>query len=100
LLPGSIWLSPEAIEPGAAPEQQRAEWDNTDEGHPPVWVIAVQEYVQLTGNREVLNTFYTPLIRQITWFENERKAEGEGFYYNDILLKKWERRGAQNIHAG
>ncbi len=30
------------------------------------------------------------MVRQITWFENSRKAEGEGFYYNDILLKQWE----------
>lgn len=84
LIPGSIWM------PGSnMAENDSASWNRSSEGHPPVWVLAVNEYIKLTGNKEVIKTFYTPLVQQISWFENERKAEGEGFYYNDIL-KNWE----------
>jgi hypothetical protein len=84
LIPGSIWL------PGGPSGRKEATWSKADEGHPPVWVVAVQDYIDLTGDKSNLKDFYSALIRQITWFENSRKADGEGFYYNDILLKKWE----------
>ncbi|HLP74645.1 MAG TPA: trehalase family glycosidase [Bacteroidales bacterium] len=84
LIPGSIWL------PGGPAAREEATWSKADEGHPPVWVVAVQDYIDMTGDKSHLNDFFSALIRQITWFENSRKAEGEGFYYNDILLKRWE----------
>jgi hypothetical protein len=84
LIPGSIWM------PGAnLAKDGKATWNTSSEGHPPVWVFAVNEYVNQTGDVQILKKFHTALIRQIGWFENERKAEGEGFYYNDIL-KNWE----------
>jgi len=84
LIPGSIWM------PGSnMAKNNSATWNNSTEGHPPVWVLAVIEYIKQTGDKEVIKTFYTPLVQQISWFENERKAAGEGFYYNDIL-KNWE----------
>ena len=84
LIPGSIWM------PGGMSGREEVRWNKDSQGHPPVWVVAVDDYVQLTGNNNVLKTFYPSLIRQITWFENERKSNTEGFFYNDILLKKWE----------
>ena len=67
-----------------------ASWSTTMQGHAPVWVFAVEDYVEQTGNEEAIKTFYNTLLRQISWFENKRRAEGEGFYYNDILTKRWE----------
>ena len=90
LLPGSIWMPGGESVPGAPSRREKVEWNKNDAGHPPVWVVAVQDYVDLTGDRDILKKFYPTLIRQITWFENARKAETEGFYYNDILIKKWE----------
>ncbi|CAM4217960.1 MGH1-like glycoside hydrolase domain-containing protein [Zobellia nedashkovskayae] len=81
LIPGSIWM------PNA--ESDSVTWDKKI-GHPPFWPFAVEDYRKVTGNDSIINHFYSPLIRQITWFENNRKAEGEGFFYNDILLKEWE----------
>lgn len=82
LIPGSIWMPKK--------EGGKASWSKEEQGHPPFWVFAVDYYLETTGNDSILNYFYSPLIRQITWFENCRKAEPEGFYYNDILLKRWE----------
>lgn len=84
LVPGSIWM------PGEPSGRESVSWSKSDQGHPPVWVVAVQDYIDLTGDRSFLADFFTALVRQITWFENNRKAETEGYYYNDILLKKWE----------
>lgn len=84
LLPGSIWM------PGQPSGRTTVSWNKSDAGHPPVWVMAVQDYIDLTSDKSELPDFFNALVRQITWFENSRKAEGEGFYYNDILLKKWE----------
>ena len=84
MIPGVIWL------PGQPSGRDSVSWSKKEEGHPPVWVVAVQDYMDKTGDETHLKNFYSALIRQITWFENNRKAEGEGFYYNDILLKRWE----------
>ena len=84
MIPGSIWMS------GGNAQRDTTEWNKSTEGHPPVWVFAVQDYIEFTDDNSILKHFFSPLVRQITWFENNRKAEGEGFYYNDILLKKWE----------
>ena len=84
MIPGSIWM------PGLPSGRDTVTWDKNDEGHPPVWVVAVQDYFDMTDDKSNLPDFFSALIRQITWFENNRKADGEGFYYNDILLKRWE----------
>lgn len=84
MVPGSIYM------PGGMSKRDTIYWNKKTEGHPPLWPIAVQDYVNNTGQKDRLKSFYAPLIRQITWFENNRKAEGEGFFYNDILLKRWE----------
>jgi putative isomerase len=84
MVPGSIWM------PGGLSGREKAEWNTETEGHPPVWMIAVDDYIEASGNKDILKDFYVPLMRQITWFENKRKATGEGFFYNDILLKEWE----------
>jgi glycogen debranching enzyme len=57
---------------------------------PPVWPVAVQRYVDQTGRPQLLATAYPRLVRQIEWFERRRRAEGEGFYYADILNRRWE----------
>jgi putative isomerase len=84
LLPGSIYM------PGGIAKRDSVSWNKTTQGHPPLWPIAVQDYVDITGDHSILKKFYSPLLRQISWFENNRKAVDGGFYYNDILLKKWE----------
>jgi putative isomerase len=84
LIPGVIWMR------GLPSGRDSVSWSKSDQGHPPLWVIAVQDYFDLTGDKSYLPDFFNALVRQITWFENSRKAETEGFYYNDILLKKWE----------
>jgi putative isomerase len=84
LIPGSIWM------PGLPSGRNSVTWSKKDAGHPPVWVVAVQDYMDITNDKSNLPDFFSALVRQITWFENSRKAESEGFYYNDILLKQWE----------
>ena len=84
MLPGSIYM------PGQPSGRDAVSWSKLEEGHPPVWVVAVQDYVDLTGDKTYLKDFFSAVVRQITWFENSRKAEEEGFFYNDILLKRWE----------
>lgn len=84
MLPGSIYM------PGLPSGRDSVSWSKNEEGHPPVWVIAVQDYFDMTGDMTYLNDFFTALVRQLTWFENSRRAEPEGFFYNDILFKRWE----------
>jgi glycogen debranching enzyme len=78
LVPGSIWMRDNA-----------ARWSTTS-GHPPVWPVAVQDYVEATGSDELIRQCYEPLLQQIRWFEDHRRATGPGFYYTDILDRTWE----------
>jgi neutral trehalase len=50
----------------------------------------VQDYVEATGLDALIEQCYDPLVRQLAWFEQNRRATGEGFYYTDILNHKWE----------
>jgi putative isomerase len=78
LIPGSIWMA-----------GNRLQWSR-EFGHPPVWPAAVEDYCEATGERSLTGQCFEALVRQIGWFERERKAEGIGFYYTDILNHKWE----------
>ncbi|MBN1458289.1 MAG: glycoside hydrolase, partial [Armatimonadetes bacterium] len=78
LIPGSIWMA------GDQPRWSR------EFGHPPLWPVAVEDYCAATRDRSLIADCFDALARQIGWFERERKAEGIGFYYTDILNHKWE----------
>jgi glycogen debranching enzyme len=60
------------------------------QGHPPVWVYAVDQYYAMTGSKEFLKPFYRAAVKQLDWFEKHRKADGEGYFYTDILTHQWE----------
>lgn len=77
LIPGSIWW-----------RDGKTSW-NTKSGHPPVWPFAVQDYVDAHGPA-ILPLAYRALVRQIGWYEKNRRAEGTGFFYTDILNHIWE----------
>ena len=74
LIPGVIWIeSPRG-------ERSAPRW-STEAGHPPLWQIAVEDYSKLYGD-ELLPHSYEPLKLQIAWFERNRAAFPEGFYYS------------------
>lgn len=76
-LPAIVWMR----------DAPRPESDQT---HPPLWPVAVEAYTSITGNDSLLRACWEPLVRQIGWFERNRAAEGNGFYYTDILNHRWE----------
>lgn len=84
-LPGSIYM-PGSPAAGDGP----AKFDPGNQGHPPVWVVAADDYMAETGDRSHLRAFYTAATRQIGWFERARRAEPDGFFYTDIRDHKWE----------
>lgn len=84
MLPGSVWMP----RPGD-PSRKAPRWSHKT-SHPPVWPIAVQAYVDITHDDGLLARAYESLVRQIRWFEANRAAEPEGFYYSDILTFDWE----------
>ena len=77
LLPGVIYV-----------REGKADW-RSDITHPPVWPMAVQDYADEHGP-DILPLAYKALVRQIAWFEQERKAVGNGFFYADILNRTGE----------
>jgi len=56
----------------------------------PAWMHAVEQYYEMTGSKAFLEPFYRAVVQQISWFEKHRKADGEGYYYTDILTHQWE----------
>ena len=90
-LPGSVYMpgSPRASD-GTGPKRTAATFDRGTQSHPPLWVVAADDYMELTGDRSILRECFERVTRQIGWFEAKRKAEPDGFFYNDILLHKWE----------
>ena len=52
--------------------------------------MAVDKYCSVTGTDGLIGQCYEPLLRQLQWFENNRRAEEGGFYYLDITHRQWE----------
>lgn len=90
-LPGSVYMPGSPSAPGAV-TASKAEptFDRGTQSHPPLWVVAADDYMTQTGDRSLLRECFERVTRQIGWFEAKRKAEPDGFFYNDILLHKWE----------
>jgi putative isomerase len=82
-LPGLYWMNP------AANAGLRPRFDPNN-SHPPVWVVAADEYLTRTGDRTLTREFFDHARRQIEWFETNRKATPGGYLYHDILMNKWE----------
>lgn len=82
-LPGLFWMN------AAANAGERPRFD-PDNSHPPVWVVAADDYLTQTGDHALAREFFDHATRQIQWFESSRKATPDGFLYHDILKNKWE----------
>jgi hypothetical protein len=59
-------------------------------GFPPLWVVSVDAYVDVTGDDGFLRECLDALRRQIGWFESRRAVPGGGFYYLDATTGPWE----------
>lgn len=58
--------------------------------HPPVWPVSVQDYYDITNDNQFVEMCFKALLKQIEWFEKNRKAKPDGYYYMDILNNRWE----------
>ncbi|GAB4231907.1 MAG: hypothetical protein Tsb0021_10440 [Chlamydiales bacterium] len=67
----------------------RIQW-TTQSTSPPLWPIAIHDYLENHIQEKLLKRCYQALIRQIEWFEAHRSGEEEGFYYLDYLDRFWE----------
>jgi putative isomerase len=95
-LPGSVYMpgSPSARNAAAAKKSADkdggAVFDRGAQGHPPLWVVPADQYLAFSGDSALRRELLERLKHQIGWFLANRRAPGGGFYYNDILLHKWE----------
>ena len=58
---------------------------------PPVWPLAVDEYTKHAKDNRAMALCYKPLLRQLDWFEKNRRADGFGYFFMDVLEPdSWE----------
>ena len=62
----------------------------TFKGFPPLWVVAVDAYVEQTSDTGFLSECLDALQKQIRWFETKRRLPEGGFYYLDVTVNTWE----------
>lgn len=79
MFPSIIWMRDDAP----------ADWA-PDQTHPPVWVFAADMIYRKSGDKEWLKACADALVRQVSWFEHNRRASDGGFYYTDIKNHLWE----------
>ena len=90
-LPGSIYMPGSPSAPGGVPTKKtEATFDRGSQSHPPIWVVAADDYLALSDDPALRREFFERVTRQIGWFESSRRAQPDGFFYNDIMLHKWE----------
>jgi hypothetical protein len=96
-LPGLYWMRqdrPKGVGvgdglPAGVPGDGGEKYSAT-QGNPPVWVVAADDYMTATGDRSLAPLFLETVVKQIGWFERERRAKPDGFLYLDIVNSKWE----------
>lgn len=82
--------SDDGLVPGSI-VQRGDEWRwSRDSGHPPMWPVAAHDYFDLTQDQGFLLKCLESLESQIGWFEAHRKAEDAGYFYLDIVSRRWE----------
>ena len=58
---------------------------------PPVWPLAADEYTRCAKDDRAVKLCYLPLLKQIKWFEENRRAKGCGFFFKDMIEpQNWE----------
>jgi len=77
-MPGTVWM-----------REAEPRWGR-EISHPPVWPLALEACLRLVPDPDLLAMGFDALSRQIDWFEANRRADPEGFYYRDILTRDWE----------
>ena len=90
-LPGLYWMrKPTANQDPGIYDDANAKFSPT-QSHPPLWVVAADDYLQqVGGDRELKAKFLKAARLQLGWFERERRAKPDGFLYLDIVNHKWE----------
>jgi len=63
---------------------------NAQCGHPPLWPVAATRCVELTDDGALLAVVHEALLRQLSWFEANRRTEDGAFYYYDLVEHRWE----------
>ena len=90
-LPGLYWMRPQSAADDPAIYDKAAAKYSPTQSHPPIWVVAADDYLQQIGPDAALTEeFLTAATKQIAWFEKERRAQPDGFLYLDIVTSKWE----------
>ena len=66
--------------------------DNSGCTHPPIWPILADDYYRKTEDADFISFCLEGLLKQISWFENERQCTDGGFYYLECAGEKtnWE----------
>lgn len=69
-------------QPKDLPVDQRLGGTNT---FPPFWPVAVEAYLTLRADDELLTKAYGALVRMLQWFDAERRAPDGGYFYNEVF---------------
>ena len=89
-LPGLYWMRKQGTDADASISGAAGERYSPTQAHPPLWVVAADDYMTDTGDQSLMPEFLDHLMRQIGWFERERRAKPDGFLYLDIVNQRWE----------
>lgn len=95
-LPGLYWMrTPKAADDPLIYNNANSKYSPT-QGNPPVWVVAADDYLEQEAARtgvydpKLAAEFLRTAVRQLQWFELNRRAQPDGFLYLDIVTHKWE----------
>ncbi len=95
-LPGLYWMRTQTSTVDAAVSDVAQAKFSSSQTHPPVWVVAADDYLEQTTHesggldKALATRFLETLTRQATWFEQNRRAIPDGFLYSDITTNQWE----------
>ena len=89
-LPGFNRMRTQTSGDGVAIYGPPGERYSSTQTNPPLWVVAADDYMTDTGDGSLMPEFLDHLTRQIGWFERERRAKPDGFFYLDVVNGKPE----------
>ena len=78
------WMQEDGFLAGAVYFSDEGFYHQKDTTHPPLWPFAVDAYCRVTGSDALAQEVLPCLVRQIGWYERNRRLDDGGFFYTDV----------------
>lgn len=85
-----VWMGENPARKWLPPRTSMSERLRMSGTYPPLWPAGVEACLRTAPDEELLAKAYPRLVRQIGWFDANRRLPDGGYFYEDVRTRNWE----------